>query len=80
MRSRSSSTLSSAHPVVEPGVLDGDAGRQRQGLGHGLVLVAELVGAALVGQVEVAVDRRRGPARDTRGTKSSEDGVAGTRS
>ncbi len=48
------------HPIVQPRVLDGNTCRERQCLGHGLVLVAEFLGPLLVGEVEIAVD---GPAR-----------------
>src|ERR1700722_18359954 len=44
-----------ADPVVEPGVLNSDAGCQGEGLGERLVLVGELGRTLLVGQVEVAV-------------------------
>ena len=42
-------------PVMEAGVLDRDAGRQRQRADERLVVVGELRPADLVGQVEVAV-------------------------
>ncbi len=45
-----------AGPLVQPGVLDGDAGGQGQGLDDRLVVGGELVGPDLVGQVQVAVD------------------------
>ena len=45
-----------AHPVVEAGVLDGDAGGQRQRPDQCLVVEGELRPPDLVGQVEVPVD------------------------
>ena len=45
-----------AHRLVQPGVLDGDAGGLRQRFGHGFVLLVEALPAHLVGQVEIPVD------------------------
>ena len=47
-----------ADPLMETGVLNGDPGRNSQGLSECLVLVAELVSADFVGEIEVAVDHR----------------------
>ena len=44
-----------ADPFVQPGPLDGHAGRHGQGRDHGLVLNGEGPAVPLVGQVEVAV-------------------------
>ena len=56
MRSRSSRSVSSPHPGVQTGVLDGDAGGAGQGDHELLVDVAEHLGRCLVGQVQVAED------------------------
>ena len=45
-------------PFVEAGVLNGDARSDRQGLSECLVLVAEIVSADFVGEIQVAVDHR----------------------
>ena len=45
-------------PFVEAGVLDGDPRCDRQGLSECLVLVAEIVSANFVGEIEVAIDHR----------------------
>ena len=51
--------------LVQSGILDGDAGCQRERLDHGLVVLGELVGADLVGEVDIAVDRSPDPDRGT---------------
>ena len=53
-----------ADPVVEPGVLDRDAGGECEGLGQRLVLVGERSRTLLVGQIEVSVDLVSRPQRD----------------
>ena len=42
---------------MEAGILDGDTRRQGKGLGKGLIFFAELLGADLVSEIEIAVDR-----------------------
>ena len=48
--------LAAVRQRVEPGVLDRDAGRGREGHRDLLVVVGELLGADLLGQIEVAED------------------------
>ena len=65
--------------LVEPGVLDRDAGVEREHLDELLVGVAELGGADLLGQVEVA---DRPPADADRNAEEGlhrRDGAAGSR-
>ena len=49
-----------ADPFMEAGVLNGDPRCDRQGLSKRLVLLAELVSADFVGEIQVAVDHRSG--------------------
>ena len=61
IRSRSSTTASSSDLLVEAGVLDRDPGVEGERLDEPLVVLGELVGAQLVGQVEVADRCAPGP-------------------
>jgi hypothetical protein len=49
-----------ADPFMKAGVLDGDAGCDRQCLSERLVLLAELVSAHFVGEIQVAINRGAG--------------------
>ena len=49
-----------ADPFMKAGVLDGDAGCDRQCLSECLILLAELVSTHFVGEIEVAIDHGAG--------------------
>ena len=87
IRSRSSSSPAVRRLLVEPGVLDRQAGGRGQPDGELLVDVGEHLAVGLVGQVQVAVDDAAQPDRHAEerrhrrvaraGTRSCRDGRAG---
>ena len=76
---RASSSWSSPHLLVQPGVLDRDAGLRGQHDQRGLVVLGELRGPVLLGEVDVAEDLAEGRDRRARGTNASAGGSAGSR-
>ena len=66
-----------AEPLMQAGIVDGDTGSRSERRQQALVLLAELVGRALLGQVEVAEDESADSDGDARGTNAWADGRAG---